>query len=255
MNDRSTNFVHGLNVDHEYIANHRSEYPYSLQCVRNLERLSFPSKVTFFVGENGSGKSTLLEAMAVCLRFNAEGGTRNFRFHTRESHSPLHQAMRIERGHRRINDGFFFRAESYFNVATEIENLDKEPGPSLIASYGGKSLHEQSHGESFMALFLHRFHGDGFYILDEPEAALSPQRQLTFLARLNDLVNEGAQFIIATHSPILLGFLPATIFEIGESGLRQVKWEDLEHVQITRSFLQNRSGMLRNIFGETEPLF
>jgi predicted ATPase len=151
-------------------------YPFSLPAVRPLEKLEFHPAVTFFIGENGSGKSTLLEAIAVACGFNAEGGSKNFRFGTRESHSELHRFLRVSRGHPRPRDGFFFRAESFFNVATEIEKLDAEPGPSLPIgpAYGEHSLHEQSHGESFLALVLNRFRGNGLYLLDEPEAALSP---------------------------------------------------------------------------------
>ena len=150
-------------------------YPFSLAAVRPLEKLELHPAVTFFVGENGSGKSTLLEAIAVASGFNAEGGSKNFRFGTRDSHSELHRFLRLARGHPRPRDGFFLRAESFFNVATEIEKLDSEPGgPPIGPSYCERALHEQSHGESFLALLLNRFHGEGLYLLDEPEAALSP---------------------------------------------------------------------------------
>jgi predicted ATPase len=150
-------------------------YPFCLDAIKDLNRISLHPKVTYIVGENGSGKSTLLEAIAVNMGFNAEGGTKNFRFGTRLSHSELHKYLRIAKGLKRPKDGFFLRAESFFNVATEIERLDEEPGgPPIIKSYGGRSLHEQSHGESFLALMTERFGGNGIYILDEPEAALSP---------------------------------------------------------------------------------
>lgn len=163
-------------------------YPFSLPAVRTLEQIELHPKVTYFVGENGSGKSTLLEAIAVSLGFNAEGGSKNFNFGTRRSHSDLHKYLRVAKGIRRPRDGFFLRAESFFTVATEIENLDREPAPSppIINSYGGRSLHEQSHGESFLALMTQRFGGQGIYLLDEPEAALSPQRQLAVLSRMHD---------------------------------------------------------------------
>src|SRR4051794_26740498 len=155
-------------------------YPFSIPSIRSLEQLDLDAKVTFLIGENGAGKSTLIEAIAVLAGFNAEGGSKNFQFGTRRSESCLHQFMRPVRGHRRPRDGFFLRAESYFNVATEIERLDAEPsrGPRIINNYGGVSLHEQSHGESFLALAKHRFGGHGLYILDEPEAALSPNASL-----------------------------------------------------------------------------
>ena len=224
-------------------------YPFCLPAIRSLERLDLHPKVTYFVGENGSGKSTLLEALAVSLGFNAEGGTRNFRFGTRQSHSELHQFLRVAKGFRRPRDGFFLRAESFFNVATEIEHLDEEPvgGPLLIDSYGGRSLHEQSHGESFMALMTERFRGQGLYILDEPEAALSPQRQLAVLARMHDLVQDDSQFIIATHSPILMAYPDAVIYQCGKEGVSQVRYEDTEHFQVTRDFLANPERMLRGL--------
>src|SRR5262245_24776402 len=157
-------------------------YPYCLPALRNLERLPFHPKVTFLVGENGTGKSTLLEALALSVGLNPEGGSRNFNFATRASHSDLDGCLRVARTVNRARDSYFLRAESFYNVATEIERLDKEPAfaPPLIKSYGDRSLHEQSHGESFFALFQHRFGGDGLYLMDEPEAALSPKRQLEF---------------------------------------------------------------------------
>lgn len=221
-------------------------YPFSLPAVRDLEALDLHAKVTFFVGENGSGKSTLLEAIAVSVGFNPEGGTKNFRFGTRASHSNLHEHLRVAKGIRRPRDGFFLRAESFFNVATEIENLDAAPsfGPPVIGSYGGHSLHEQSHGESFLALVTNRFGGKGLYILDEPEAALSPQRQLAVLSRIHDLVCDESQFIIATHSPILMAYPDAWIYAFGRDGIRRVAYEDTEHYQVTRDFLANPKRML-----------
>jgi predicted ATPase len=225
-------------------------YPFKLPAIRSLDRLSLHPKVTFFVGENGSGKSTLLEALAVSLGFNAEGGSKNFRFGTRTSHSELHQFLRVAKGVRRPRDGFFLRAESFFNVATEIENLDAGPGfgPPVIGSYGGRSLHEQSHGESFLALMMERFGGQGLYLLDEPEAALSPQRQLAVLSRIHDLVLDGSQFIIATHSPILMAYPDACIYLCGQDGVTQVAYEDTEHFQVTRTFLASPERTLRMLF-------
>lgn len=222
-------------------------YPFSLPAVRGLDQLEPHPKVTFFVGENGSGKSTLLEAIAVSMGFNPEGGSKNFRFGTRSSHSVLHEHLRIAKGVRRPKDGFFLRAESFFNVATEIEHLDDEPsfGPPVISYYGNHSLHEQSHGESFMALLVNRFGGNGVYLLDEPEAALSPQRQLAALARIHELVCADSQFIIATHSPILMAYPDAWIYQFTERGAVRVAYEDTEHYQVTRSFMMNPERMLQ----------
>jgi len=224
-------------------------YPFSLPASRNLDVLSLHRAVTLFVGENGSGKSTLLEAIAVAAGFNPEGGTKNFRFGTRISHSPLHEYLRLVKGIRRPKDGFFLRAESFFNVATEIERLDSEGGgPRVIDSYGGKSLHEQSHGESFMALMLNRFGGNGLYLLDEPEAALSPQRQLSALARIHDLVKAGSQFIIATHSPILLAYPDAHIYSCSTNGIELTAYTDTEHYRVMHDFLANPERMLNVLF-------
>ena len=221
-------------------------YPFSLPAIRTLEFLDLHPKITFLVGENGSGKSTLLEAMAIALGFNPEGGSRNFNFGTRESHSELHRYLRIAKGYRRHRDGFFLRAESWFNLATEIEKLDAEPAPDppIINSYGGRSLHEQSHGESFMALLKKRLHGDGLYLLDEPEAALSPARQIEAMSRLHELVSQGSQFVIATHSPILMAYPDARILHCGPNGIQPIAYEDTEHFRITRDFLNHRQRAL-----------
>jgi predicted ATPase len=191
----STQFVQQVRLKVEEVAGF-DRYPFSLPAVRHLSTLPLHPKVTFLVGENGSGKSTLLEAIAVAFGFNPEGGTKNFGFQTRASHSELHQYLRLVKGIRPPRDGFFLRAESFFNLATEIEELDKGlGGPPVIQSYGGKSLHEQSHGESFWSLVMHRFGGNGFYILDEPEAALSPQRQLALLSRIHQLVRDNSRML------------------------------------------------------------
>jgi predicted ATPase len=229
-------------------------YPFNLPVLRGLDEVVFHPKVTFLVGENGSGKSTLIEALAVAGGFNPEGGTRSFNFGTRASHSDLHQFVRLVRGVRRPRDGYFLRAESYFNVGTEIEALDREPasGPPIIDSYGGVSLHEQSHGESFFALLEHRFGGQGLYILDEPEAALSPSRQLSFLARMHQLIGQASQFIIATHSPIILGYPDALIYQATPAGLEQIAYEDTDHFQVTRNFLNRRDTFLDVLLSEDE---
>ena len=223
-------------------------YPFSIPAIRTLGELALDPKVTFLIGENGSGKSTLIEAIAVLAGFNPEGGTKNFKFATRRSESALHGFMRPVRGVRRPRDGFFLRAESYFNVATELERLDGGSG-QLIEAYGGVSLHEQSHGESFLALATNRFHGHGLYILDEPEAALSPQRQLTLLAIIHDLVEaRSSQFVIATHSPILMAYPGATIYRLGTDGIAQIAYEDTEHYTITRDFLNAPERFFKTLF-------
>ena len=215
-------------------------YPFSLPAVKELGTLKLHPKVTFIVGENGSGKSTLLEAIATNWGFNPEGGTKNFNFDTRRSHSELHAYLTLGKSVKRAKDGFFLRAESFFNVATEIEKLDEGPGgPPIINSYGFKSLHEQSHGESFFALMTKRFGGNGLYILDEPEAALSPSRQLAMLVRIHELVGMKSQFIIATHSPILMAYPDADLYQIGESGLVRTAYEETEHFLVTKAFLGN----------------
>jgi predicted ATPase len=221
------------------------QYPFSLPVIRDLESLELHPSVTFLVGENGSGKSTVLEAIAVAWGFNPEGGTKNFRFQTRASHSVLHEYLRLVKGVHRPRDGFFLRAESFFNVATEIERLDDGPGgPPIIDSYGGHSLHQQSHGESFFSLMMNRFSGHGFYVLDEPEAALSPSRQLAMIARLHELVQARSQFIIATHSPILMAYPHACIYEITADGLRRVPYEQTEHYVVAKRFLSDSKRQL-----------
>lgn len=233
-----------------------SKYPFCLDVIKKLDSVRLHPSVTFFVGENGSGKSTLLEAVAVAAGFNPEGGTKNFSFSTQDSHSELSQYIRLSRGIKKPRDGFFLRAESFYNVATEIEALDVvEPDdeiipPPIIDSYGGKSLHEQSHGESFMALMLNRFSGKSLFLLDEPEAALSPARQLTMLARMHDLVGEGCQFIVATHSPIIMAYPDASIFLLGEDGIETAEYTDTDHYQITRQFINNHAGMLSTLLNQ-----
>ena len=237
-------FVTALRLRREEVPNF-SAYPFAIPAIRSLDRLELHPAVTFFIGENGSGKSTLLEALAVKLRFNAEGGSRNFNFATRETHSPLHEFLTLERkGH--FTDGWFLRAESFYNVASQIDDLGVNYG------YGGQSLHAQSHGEAFLSLLANRLQGDGVYLFDEPEAALSPQRQLSVLTLLHRLVYHRSQLVIATHSPILLSYPHARIYEFGEHGLRETRYEDTEHFRITRDFLNRPERMLEILLGEEE---
>jgi predicted ATPase len=226
------------------------EYPFSVPALRSLTELALHPGVTLLAGENGSGKSTLVEAIAVAAGFNAEGGSRNMAFSTRSSHSPLHEYVRLVRSGRTPRTGYFLRTESFFNVATTIEALDEEPGfgPPLIDSYGGVSLHEQSHGESFLSLFTHRFGPDGLYVLDEPEAALSLRGNLALISRMHELVAEGSQFVVSTHSPILLGYPDAWIYVLGENGIDRVPYEETEHYELTRIFLDDRERFFRHLF-------
>jgi len=230
----------------------RLRYPWDLPLIEALtDGLALNAKVTYLVGENGSGKSTLLEAIAVAAGMNPEGGSSNFAFSTRDSHSELGQAIRLVRGARRPRTDFFLRAESLFTAATYLEQLGAEPleGDPLRA-YGGVSLHEQSHGESFLAVMINRFGPAGFYVLDEPEAALSTQNCLTCLRRIHELVLQGSQFVIATHSPIILAYPEATIYACTEDGLGQVRYEDADPVRLTRSFLDSRERFLQRLLSD-----
>lgn len=231
-------------------------YPFNLPAVRALGVLPFHPQVTFLVGENGAGKSTLLEAIAVASGLNAEGGSVNFTFATRASHSPLGECVRLAKAFARPRDSYFLRAETFYNVATEIERLDQGPegegGLPIIDAYGGTSLHEQSHGESFFALFKNRFRDNGLYLLDEPEAALSPTRQVEFLVLMHDSIRRGCQFVIATHSPIIMAYPDARIHLLDRQGIRDVAYTDTEHYQVTRRFLSNPKRALETLLG-AEP--
>lgn len=222
-----------------------------VQSLRELGSLEFHKKVTFIVGENGIGKSTLIEGLAVAMGFNPEGGTVNFNFSTQDSHSDLHDYLTVSRGYRKHRDGFFLRAECFYNVASNIDELDGEPsfGPKLITNYGGISLHKQSHGESFMALVENRFRGNGLYILDEPEAALSPMRLMRLMVCMQQLVKENSQFIISTHSPILMTFPDAEMLEITEDGIRPVDYKDTEHYIVTKRFMDAPEKMVEELLG------
>ena len=225
-----------------------------IKSLRAIGRLNFTKRVTFLVGENGIGKSTLIEAIAVNQGFNPEGGTINFRFSTEDSHSELHRYLRVQKGMAARRDGFFLRAESFYNVASSIDQMDRtpSPGPRIIDSYGGVSLHRQSHGESFMSLVANRFGGKGLYILDEPEAALSPARMLELMCHIHELEKRHSQFIISTHSPILMAYPGAELLYLTEEGIRSVSYRETEHYQITRRFLNAPEQMCKYLFREDE---
>ncbi|MFV0478015.1 MAG: AAA family ATPase [Parahaliea sp.] len=237
----------GCHPPHQDCSPNYVKYFYSADFKEKTECLSF----CFLVGENGTGKSTFLEALAIASGFNAEGGTKNFSFSTRISHSSLWKYVRLSRSYQRPKDGFFLRAESFYNVETEIEKLDKGPdGPPIINSYGGISLHEQSHGESFFALMMNRLGGQGLYILDEPEAALSPTRQMAMFARMHQLIADGSQFIIATHSPILMAYPNSKIISLDSGEMNEVKYEDTDHYTVTKHFLNNHLSMVNQLIAD-----
>ncbi len=228
-----------------------SQYPFSLKVVKNLEELTFPTQVTFFVGENGTGKSTFLEAIAMKAGFGKEGGSKNINFTTADekfSNSiESFSSKMVLSWRKKPKDGYFFRAESFFNLANKIDELAKDD-IRMYPPYGGKSLHEGSHGESFFSFFKNRL-GNGFYIFDEPEAALSPQKQLSLLVLLHELCkNPETQFIIATHSPILLSFPNSKIYSFDQEKITPIKYEDTDHYKVTKDFLENPKRYFQNLF-------
>lgn len=227
-----------------------SEYPFSLPALNNLSSLAFHPRVTFFIGENGSGKSTVLEAIAQAVGLNPEGGSRNTTFATKDTHSQLFEYTRLIRGHKRPYDSYFLRAESFYNLATYMDD-DDDPQYSrkdYLWTYGGKSLHEQSHGESFMATMTNKLRGAGIYLFDEPEAALSPSRQLSALAVFRKLVDLESQLIIATHSPILMAYPDALIYNFSDEGINPVAYKETEHYTVTKEFLNRPEKMLEYLF-------
>ena len=222
------------------------QFPFSIPAIKELDFIEFHPDVTFFVGENGAGKSTLIEAIAVAMGLNAEGGNKNTGFATEQTHSELDRYIKTVKSFKRPKDYYFLRAESFYNVATYLDQLIPPP----LQGYGGQSLHHQSHGESFMATISNKLRGNGLYIMDEPEAALSPARQMAALSEIHRLVEDGSQFIIATHSPILLAYPRAKIYQFSDSGIYETAYEDTEHYEITRNFLNRHQQMMKILMEE-----
>lgn len=216
-------------------------YPFDIPAVRSLETLEFHRDVTFLVGENGSGKSTLIEAIALALGFSPEGGTKNVRLATANDQSGLFEYLKLVRSFARPADHFFLRAESFYNVATYLDSV------GYLERFGGKQIHARSHGEAFMATLAEKLRGKGLYIFDEPEAALSPSRQLSALRVIHELVEDDSQLIIATHSPILLAYPRAKILALDERGITEVQYEDTEHFTVTRDFLNGPRRMIQRL--------
>lgn len=236
-------FIQGLTIDWNKLGD--DSYVREIEAINKLEEVIFEKPVTFFVGENGSGKSTLLEALAVAYGFNPEGGTKNYSFSTYDSHSQLYKAVRISKGFRKAKWGYFLRAESFYNVATKEEEYADKEHPS-------EKYHERSHGESFLALAQSQLRPNGLYLFDEPEAALSPQRQLTLLMEIYSCAKKGAQFIIVTHSPILLGMPDAQILSFDDGTVHKCEYEETESYQITEMFINNRKVLLERLLSEQQ---
>lgn len=239
-------FIDTIKLDKDKIDDF-NKYPFNIKCIKNFSNIRLNKSVTFLIGENGVGKSTFIEALAITQGLNPEGGTQNFQFKTKDTHSNLHEYLHGY-GHGSIpKTKFFLRAESFYNFSSEMERLVKEDGfYSLLNSYGGY-LYECSHGESFLRLIKNRFTGNGLYILDEPEAALSPNRQLSLLCLIDDLVKNGSQFIIATHSPILISYRDGEILDM-DNNFAKTKYEDTEIYQTYKMYLDNPYGMQRRLF-------
>lgn len=223
-----------------------SQYPFNIECLSNFKELELPSNVTFFVGENGSGKSTLLEAIADICGFNTAGGGKQNTYEVHEAESALGDYIRLS-WIRKVSKGFFLRAETFYQFASYIDLLENHP--NKYAMYGGKSLHHQSHGESFLSLFNNAFGEKAIYLLDEPESALSPTRQLSLIKIMKDLEND-AQFIIATHSPILLGFPNAMIYNFDDGEIAPIRYEETIHYILTKRFLNAPERVIEELFRE-----
>lgn len=234
-------FIQRLSIDWNKID--QGSYLRKIEAIKDLDELIFEKPITFFVGENGSGKSTLLEALAVAYGFNPEGGTKNYSFSTYDSHSPLYEAIRVSKGFRKAKWGYFLRAESFYNVATKEEEYADIAHPS-------EKYHEKSHGESFLALAQNHLRPNGLYLFDEPEAALSPQRQLTLLLEICSCAKQGSQFIIVTHSPILLGIPNAQILSFDDGTVHNCEYEETESYKVTEMFINNRELLLGRLLSE-----
>ncbi|MFJ7367160.1 AAA family ATPase [Peribacillus frigoritolerans] len=247
--DYDSQYIRGIYLNRDRISSY-DHFPLDLPVIKHLQEVAFHPSVTYVIGENGMGKSTLLEGIAIAYGFNPEGGTLNFNFSNYDSHSNLDEYLRLKRGVYKPKDHFFFRAETFYNLATNIEELDRESsfGSKIIDSFGGKSLHQQSHGESFFSAFVERFQDDGLYILDEPEAALSPLRQISMLARINELVQQGSQFIISTHSPIIMAYPDAKILQISDEGMSEVTLEESNHYLLMKQFFEDKDRLLHHLF-------
>ncbi|MGI6030962.1 MAG: AAA family ATPase [Eubacteriales bacterium] len=244
-------FIRGMRLAPE--AAQQEGYPYDLPVLRRFQPVEFHSQIVFLAGENGTGKSTLLEAIAVASGLNPEGGSRDMRFSSRDTHSDLYQHVILTKGVRRPSDSYFLRAESFYNLASEVDDLEQVGPPGFLANYGGRSLHQQSHGESFLALVQNRFRGHGLYLLDEPEAALSPMRQMTLMAEIHQLAREGSQFFIATHSPILMSCPDSTLYWLEDGRMEVRDYRQTPHYFITRQFMENPQRMLGVLLEEENP--
>ncbi len=243
LDERMSLPIQGVSIDWDKIDG--GSYLRGIEAIKGLDYLSFNNKITIFVGENGSGKSTMLEAIAVNYGFNPEGGTKNYSFSTYDSHSELCNAIKLSRGIRKPKWGYFLRAESFYNVASaEVE----------YSKWGGvpQQYHEKSHGESFLKLVQNNFQGQGIYLLDEPEAALSPQRQLTLLLEIVNCAKEDSQFIMVTHSPILLGIPGAEILSFDDGQIHPIDYEDTDSYQITKMFIENKEQLLKRLLSDED---